>query len=52
MRTKAEPNGFMTLKIELMGTDIKRAIVVPEHMTLEDLHDAIQSVMGWEDAHL
>ena len=52
MRTKAEPNGFMTLKIELMGTDIKRTIVVPEHMTLEDLHDAIQSVMGWEDAHL
>ena len=52
MRTKTEPNGFMTLKIELMGTDIKRTIVVPEHMTLEDLHDAIQSVMGWEDAHL
>ena len=52
MRTKAEPNGFMTLKIELTGTDIKRTIAVPEHMTLEDLHDAIQSVMGWEDAHL
>ena len=52
MRTKAVPNGFMTLKIELMGTDIKRTIVVPEHMTLEDLHDAIQSVMGWENAHL
>ena len=52
MRTKAEPNGFMTVKVELMGTDIKRTIVVPEYMSLVDLHYAIQSVMGWEDAHL
>ena len=46
------PNGYMTLKVELAATKIVRTIVVPEHMTLEDLHDAIQAVMGWEDAHL
>lgn len=45
-------NGFMTLKIELPPTEIVRTIVVPESMTLEDLNDAIQCVMGWEDAHL
>jgi len=42
----------MTLKIELPPTEIVRTIVVPESMTLEDLNDAIQCVMGWEDAHL
>ena len=49
---KIVPNGYMTLKVELAATKIVRTIVVPEHMTLEDLHDAIQAVMGWEDAHL
>ena len=52
MRKGAEPNGYMTLKVELMNTKISRTIVVPEHMTLEDLNDAIQSVMGWQDEHL
>lgn len=45
-------NGYMTLKIELAPAKIVRTIVVPEHMTLQDLHDAIQAVMGWENAHL
>ena len=49
---KIVPDGYMTLKVELAATKIVRTIVVPEHMTLEDLHDAIQAVMGWEDAHL
>ena len=52
MRKAAEHNGYMTLKIELVQTKITRTIVVPEHMTLEDLNDAIQAVMGWYDAHL
>ena len=52
MRKAAENNGYMTLKIELFQTKIARTIVVPEHMTLEDLNDAIQAVMGWCDAHL
>ena len=45
-------NGYMTLKIELLETGIMRTIVVPQHMTLTDLNDAVQAVMGWEDAHL
>ena len=52
MRKAAENSGYMTLKVELMQTKIARTIVVPEHMTLEDLNDAIQAVMGWCDAHL
>ena len=45
-------NGFMTLKVELPPTGIVRMISVPECMTLEDLHEAIQAVMGWEHEHL
>ena len=52
MRKAAENNGYMTLKVELFQTKIARTIVGHEHMTLEDLNDAIQAVMGWEDAHL
>ena len=52
MRKAAEPNGYMTLKIELMNTKISRTIAVPEHITLEDLSDAIQEVMGWQGMHL
>lgn len=52
MRKAAEKNGYMTLKVELVHTAIVRTIVVPEHMTLEDLNDAIQAVMGWDGAHL
>ena len=45
-------NGFMTLKVELPPTGIVRTISVPECMTLEDLHEAIQAVMGWGHEHL
>ena len=45
-------NGYIKLKIELQETGIMRTIVVPQHMTLTDLHYAVQAVMGWEDAHL
>ena len=51
MRKAAENNGYMTLKVELIQTKIVRTIVVPEHMTLEDLNDAIQAVMGWDGEH-
>ena len=45
-------NGFMTLKVALPPTGIVRTISVPECMTLEDLHEAIQAVMGWGHEHL
>jgi hypothetical protein len=45
---------FYQLKITLMGTDpaVWRRIVVPASLSLDRLHDVIQVVMGWEDAHL
>ena len=51
-KTTRGSNGFMVLKVELPPTGIVRTISVPECMTLEDLHEAIQAVMGWEDEHL
>ncbi|MBQ0033058.1 MAG: plasmid pRiA4b ORF-3 family protein, partial [bacterium] len=38
--------------VELPPTGIVRTISVPECMTLEDLHEAIQAVMGWGHEHL
>ena len=42
------------IKITLL--DIKpsvwRRILVPETFTFQNLHDAIQDVMGWDDCHL
>ena len=38
--------GFMVLKVELPETGIVRAISCPECRTLEDLHKALQAVMG------
>ena len=42
------------LKIVLERTEpaIWRRVEVPAGITLKDLHDAIQAVMDWEDAHL
>lgn len=50
--SKKSATGYMTLKVQLQFTEIARTITVPTCMTLEDLHDAIQVVMGWEDSHL
>ncbi len=52
MKNKNEPNGYITLKIELNPPKSVRTIVVPEHMTLTDLHCAIQAVMGRDNSHL
>ena len=42
------------VRIELTGAKppVWRSFVVPVHITLHQLHLAIQAVMGWEDAHL
>ncbi|MGY4878164.1 plasmid pRiA4b ORF-3 family protein [Vreelandella aquamarina] len=42
------------LKIELLYTDplVWRRVVVPEKINLLRLHEVIQAVMGWEEAHL
>jgi hypothetical protein len=42
------------IKITLLGTEppIWRRLLVPSSMTLEQLHDALQTVMGWENCHM
>ncbi len=42
------------LKITLKGIrpPIWRRVIVPDFMTLQDLHSVIQAVMGWYDYHL
>lgn len=42
------------LKITLLHCrpPIWRRILVPDHLTLEQLHDVIQLCMGWTDTHL
>jgi len=42
------------LRISLDGIqpEIWRRILVPRDVTLEELHDILQSTMGWEDEHL
>ena len=42
------------LKIVLNYTDpqVYRTVVVPEKFTFQELHQVIQCVMNWEDAHL
>ena len=42
------------LKIMLEGTHppVWRRVLVPEKITFADLHQVIQAVFGWKDAHL
>jgi hypothetical protein len=45
---------IVKLKVTLTGIrpPVWRRLLLPAGMTLGDLHDAIQSSMGWENAHL
>ena len=45
---------LVSLKVTLRGTKppIWRRLLMPDTMTLADLHQAIQAAMGWEDSHL
>ena len=54
MKKTAEPKQVYQLKITLKGSrpPIWRRVLVPEHFTLGDLHDIIQTVMPWYDGHL
>lgn len=45
---------IVSLKVTLRGTKppIWRRLLMPDTMTLDDLHQAIQAAMGWDDRHL
>lgn len=47
-------NTIYQLKVSLQGInpEIWRRILVPSVIRLDELHDVIQIVMGWEDCHL
>ena len=42
----------LLLRITLDHTPVWREVVVPENLTLANLHHVIQQAMGWEDRHL
>ena len=42
----------MKVKVRLGGCNVERWLVLPERMTLECFHDAIQAAFGWEHCHL
>ncbi len=53
---KASGNGprLFQLKVDLLESEppIWRQVLVPEDMTLDQLHGVIQIVMGWDGSHL
>jgi len=53
MKTKA-PQAIFQVKVTLRGSKppIWRCILVPNTITLGQLHDVLQTVMGWNDEHL
>lgn len=52
--TSANDERELQLKVTLHGSKppIWRRLVVPESLTLSELHDAIQVAMNWENYHL
>ncbi|NOY58369.1 MAG: plasmid pRiA4b ORF-3 family protein [Calditrichaeota bacterium] len=54
MAKKTTPKKIYQLKITLLGSDppIWRRIQIRSDIKLSDLHDVLQDVMGWYDAHL
>jgi hypothetical protein len=53
-RRPAEPVPALELEITLRDVEprVWRRIVVPEAVTLRQLHDLLQVAMGWQDSHL
>ena len=54
MPKKSAGTTIVSLKVTLRGTKppIWRRLLMPDTMTLDDLHQAIQAAMGWGDCHL
>jgi hypothetical protein len=48
------PKAIYQIKVTLLGTKppIWRRLLVPAEFTLAQLHDVLQTPMGWEDCHL
>lgn len=48
------PQTIYQIKVTLIGTrpPIWRRVLVPAELTLAQLHDVLQAVIGWENCHL
>lgn len=44
-------SGFMTLKIELLHTDIKRTVVLPDNISLANLSNLVDAIIGWNGCY-
>src|SRR6266404_4746555 len=53
-KKSAVPPKIYQLKVTLLGTSppIWRRLLVPVDVTLAQLHDVLQTAMGWEDGHM
>src|SRR5215470_14056879 len=53
-KTSAVPSEIYQLKVTLLGAmpPIWRRLLVPADLTLAQLHDVLQSAMGWQDCHM
>ena len=54
VKSAALPGSILQLKVRLLGISpmIWRRVLVPESMTLRELHGVVQLAMGWEGIHL
>jgi len=50
----SSPAEIYQIKVTLLGSDppVWRRLLVPAHLTLAQLHDVLQSAMGWSNDHL
>src|ERR1039458_1252698 len=48
------PQDIYQIKVTLLGTNppIWRRLLVPAALTLAQLHDVVQTAMGWQDGHM
>ena len=54
VKSAALPGSILQLKVRLLGISpmIWRRVLVPDSMTLRELHGVVQLAMGWEGIHL
>ena len=54
VKSAALPGAVLQLKIRLLGISpmVWRRVLVPESMSLRELHGVVQLAMGWEGIHL
>ena len=54
VKSAVPPRAILQLKVRLLGISpmIWRRVLVPESMSLRELHGVVQVAMGWEGIHL